>query len=113
MLQLSLDGRRLYVTTSLYSVWDEQFYPKLPTYVMCRLGDRCIFFVFRSGGTMLQIDVDNSGLHLNEHFLVDFGKIADGPFLAHEMRYPNGDCTSDIWLCETSNAAKEAIKLIE
>ena len=29
MLQLSLDGRRLYVTTSLYSKWDEQFYPKL------------------------------------------------------------------------------------
>jgi selenium-binding protein 1 len=27
MLQLSLDGRRLYVTTSLYSVWDRQFYP--------------------------------------------------------------------------------------
>uniref|UniRef100_A0A915M3U2 Methanethiol oxidase n=1 Tax=Meloidogyne javanica TaxID=6303 RepID=A0A915M3U2_MELJA len=29
MLQLSLDGRRLYVTNSLYSVWDKQFYPKL------------------------------------------------------------------------------------
>lgn len=29
MLQLSLDGRRLYVTTSLYSVWDNQFYPDL------------------------------------------------------------------------------------
>lgn len=32
MLQLSLDGRRLYVTNSLYSIWDKQFYPK-----MCRL----------------------------------------------------------------------------
>ena len=29
MLQLSLDGKRLYVTTSLYSVWDKQFYPDL------------------------------------------------------------------------------------
>lgn len=29
MLQLSLDGRRLYVTNSLYSVWDAQFYPEL------------------------------------------------------------------------------------
>ena len=29
MIQLSLDGNRLYVTTSLYSVWDNQFYPKL------------------------------------------------------------------------------------
>ena len=29
MIQLSLDGKRLYVTTSLFSVWDQQFYPDL------------------------------------------------------------------------------------
>ena len=29
MIQLSLDGKRLYVTTSLYSTWDNQFYPDL------------------------------------------------------------------------------------
>ena len=29
MIQLSLDGKRLYVTTSLYSQWDNQFYPNL------------------------------------------------------------------------------------
>lgn len=29
MLQLSLDGLRLYVTTSLYSGWDQQFYPDM------------------------------------------------------------------------------------
>ena len=29
MLQLSLDGKRLFVTTSLYSVWDKQFYPEM------------------------------------------------------------------------------------
>ena len=29
MLQLSLDGRRLYVTNSLLSPWDRQFYPDL------------------------------------------------------------------------------------
>ena len=29
MLQLSFDGRRLYVTNSLYSTWDNQFYPGL------------------------------------------------------------------------------------
>ena len=29
MLQLSLDGRRLYVTTSLFSGWDKQFYPDM------------------------------------------------------------------------------------
>ena len=29
MIQLSLDGRRLYVTNSLFSIWDKQFYPDL------------------------------------------------------------------------------------
>lgn len=29
MIQLSLDGKRLYVTSSLYSAWDKQFYPDL------------------------------------------------------------------------------------
>ena len=29
MMQLSLDGRRIYVTGSLLSVWDKQFYPKM------------------------------------------------------------------------------------
>uniref|UniRef100_A0AAQ5YD12 Methanethiol oxidase n=1 Tax=Amphiprion ocellaris TaxID=80972 RepID=A0AAQ5YD12_AMPOC len=84
MLQLSLDGRRLYVTTSLFSGWDKQFYPDM----------------IREGSVMMQIDVDtvNGGLSLNENFLVDFGKEPDGPALAHELRYPGGDCTSDIWL---------------
>ena len=27
MLQLSLDGRRLYATTALFKPWDKQFYP--------------------------------------------------------------------------------------
>ncbi|EFN58621.1 hypothetical protein CHLNCDRAFT_140840 [Chlorella variabilis] len=30
MIQLSLDGRRLYVTNSLFSPWDHQFYPDMP-----------------------------------------------------------------------------------
>ena len=29
MIQLSLDGKRLYVTTSLFSSWDKQFYPNM------------------------------------------------------------------------------------
>ncbi|XP_076746517.1 methanethiol oxidase-like isoform X1 [Maylandia zebra] len=84
MLQLSLDGRRLYTTTSLYSGWDKQFYPDM----------------IREGSVMMQINVDtvDGGLALNEDFLVDFGKEPDGPVLAHELRYPGGDCTSDIWL---------------
>uniref|UniRef100_A0A4W5K3S7 Methanethiol oxidase n=1 Tax=Hucho hucho TaxID=62062 RepID=A0A4W5K3S7_9TELE len=73
MLQLSLDGKRLY-----------QFYPEM----------------IKEDSVMRQIDVDtaNGGLKVNENFLVDFGKEPNGPALAHELRYPGGDCTSDIWL---------------
>jgi selenium-binding protein 1 len=84
MLQLSLDGKRLYVTNSLYSVWDNQFYPDLA----------------KSGSYILQVDCDtvNGGLTINQNFYVDFSKEPAGPARAHEMRYPGGDCTSDIWV---------------
>ncbi|OWK49706.1 Selenium-binding protein 1 [Lonchura striata] len=84
MLQLSLDGRRLYVSTSLFSAWDRQFYPDL----------------IKEGSVLLQLDVDTErgGLAVNPEFLLDFGKEPGGPCLAHEVRYPGGDCTSDIWL---------------
>lgn len=51
---------------------------------------------------LLQIDVDTAegGLTLNPDFLVDFGDEPDGPVLAHEVRYPGGDCTSDIYLAK-------------
>ncbi len=60
----------------------------------------CVLFLLREGSVMMQIDVDTykGGLKLNENFLVDFGAEPDGPALAHELRYPGGDCTSDIWL---------------
>jgi selenium-binding protein 1 len=84
MLQLSLDGKRLYVTSSLLSSWDNQFYPEL--------GKR--------GSYLLQIDcnTESGGLAINEDFFVDFGQEPNGPARAHEMRYPGGDCTSDIWV---------------
>ncbi len=84
MIQLSLDGKRLYVTSSLFSTWDNQFYPDMA----------------KAGSFMLQIDCDSEkgGLAINQNFLVDFGKEPGGPARAHEMRYPGGDCTSDIWL---------------
>jgi methanethiol oxidase len=83
MLQLSLDGKRLYVTNSLFSSWDNQFYPPIG----------------KQGSYMLQVDCDTQkgGLRLNERFHVDFGKEPDGPVRAHEMRFPAGDSTSDIW----------------
>ena len=42
---------------------------------------------------------------LDEKFYVGFGVedgLKDGPYRAHEMRYPGGDCTSDIWLSDDS-----------
>jgi len=45
-----------------------------------------------------KVDNENGGLQLDPDFMVDFGKEPDGPVLAHEVRYPGGDCTSDIWL---------------
>ncbi len=50
--------------------------------------------------TCWQIDCDTEkgGMTLNERFLVDFGREPDGPARAHEIRFPNGDSTSDIWM---------------
>lgn len=72
MMQLSLDGKRLYVTSSLFSPWDKQFYPE----------------TIKHGSFMVKLDVDtvDGGMKLDEGFLVDFGEGADGPILAHELR---------------------------
>ncbi|XP_016159465.1 PREDICTED: selenium-binding protein 1, partial [Ficedula albicollis] len=80
-LQLSLDGKRLYVTNSFYSTWDRQFYPSL----------------IKEGSVLLQLDVDTDkgGLAVNKNFLVDFGKEPHGPCLAHAVRFPGGDCKSE------------------
>jgi selenium-binding protein 1 len=84
MLQLSLDGKRLYVTNSLFSSWDNQFYPDIA----------------KHGSYLVQIDcdTDRGGLSLNEDFHVDFGREPHGAARAHEIRFPGGDCTSDIWV---------------
>lgn len=83
MLQLSIDGKRLYVTTSLFSVWDSQFYPEL----------------YKKGACLLQIDVDTrkGGMKVNKNFLVNFGEEPRGPALAHEVRWPGIDSSSDIF----------------
>ncbi|HUG17215.1 MAG TPA: selenium-binding protein SBP56-related protein [Thermomicrobiales bacterium] len=74
MLQLSMDGRRLYLTNSLYSVWDNQFYPDLQSW-------------------MLKIDCDpNGGMTIDESFYVDFGTAR-----GHEIHLPGGDCTTEIF----------------
>ena len=83
MLQLSLDGKRLYATNSLYSPWDNQFYPGIK----------------EQGSWLVQIDCDTAagGMEVNPKFFVDFGREPLGPARAHEMRFPGGDSTSDIW----------------
>ena len=83
MLQLSLDGERLYWTTSLFSSLDNQFYPEEA----------------ERGSVMLKADVNprRGTMSLDEEFLVDFGDLPAGPARAHEIRWPDGDCTSDVW----------------
>ena len=47
----------------------------------------------------MQFDCNPDGsLTVNENFLVDFGKEPTGAVRAHEIRFPGGDCTSDIWV---------------
>ncbi|CAD5233945.1 unnamed protein product [Bursaphelenchus xylophilus] len=84
MIQLSLDGRRLYITNSLYSVWDKQFYPDMS----------------KKGGQLIKadIDIEHGGMKIDPKFIVDFGSLEDGPYGPHDMRYPGGDCTSDIFV---------------
>jgi len=42
---------------------------------------------------------------VNSKFLIDFGLEPNGPVLAHECRYPGGDCSSDIWLADESDSS--------
>jgi selenium-binding protein 1 len=79
MLQLSLDGRRLYVTNSLYSSWDDQFYPELRSW-------------------LLKVDVDpDGGMEVDPDFFVDLHGRPAGPARAHEVRLEGGDCTTEIF----------------
>ena len=79
MIQLSYDGRRLYVSNSLYSTWDNQFYPELRSW-------------------LLRINCDpNGGMEIDRDFFVDFHDRPDGPARAHEMRLQGGDCTTEIF----------------
>jgi len=84
MYQLSLDGKRMYVSTSRVSTWENQFYSEIRT----------------KGGVklMLDWDVQNGGMKSNEDFVVNCGNGPNDPCRCHESRYPGGDCTSDIWL---------------
>jgi selenium-binding protein 1 len=73
MVEISRDGRRVYVTNSLYVSWDEQFYPD---------GIR---------GWVAKLDADPAGgLRTDPSFFVEFGE--ERP---HQVRLQGGDASSD------------------
>jgi selenium-binding protein 1 len=79
MLQVSLDGNRVYVSNSLYSTWDNQFYPDLK-------------------GWLVKLDRQEDGsFALDPDFYVDFTKLPGGPARPHEIHIPGGDCTTEIF----------------
>jgi selenium-binding protein 1 len=79
MLQLSLDGRRLYVSNSLYSTWDNQFYPGLRSW-------------------LLRVNCDpNGGMEIDPDFFLDLHERPGGAARAHEVRLQGGDCTTEIF----------------
>jgi methanethiol oxidase len=72
MVEISRDGRRVYVTNSLYSTWDDQFYPGLR-------------------GWMAKIDVNpEGGMELDPNFFIDFGDTRP-----HQVRLEGGDASTD------------------
>jgi selenium-binding protein 1 len=79
MIQLSMDGRRLYVTNSLYSTWDDQFYPGLRSWLM-------------------RVNCSpEGGMEVDPGFFVDLHDRPGGPARAHEVRLQGGDCTTEIF----------------
>jgi selenium-binding protein 1 len=73
MIEISRDGKRVYLTNSLYLSWDAQFYPE---------GIR---------GWLAKLDVGaNGGLTPDPNFLVEFGD--ERP---HQVRLQGGDASSD------------------
>jgi selenium-binding protein 1 len=74
MLEISRDGERVYFTNSLYSTWDDQFYPDgVP-------------------GAMVKVNVDAAGaMALHEKSWVEF----PSGYRAHQIRLEGGDCSTD------------------
>lgn len=73
MVEVSRDGRRVYVTNSLYAAWDPIFYPD---------GIR---------GWMVKLDADpQGGLKADSNFFVEFGD-----YRPHQVRLEGGDASSD------------------
>jgi methanethiol oxidase len=79
MVNASLDGNRVYVTNSLFSTWDNQFYPDIR-------------------GWLVKLEKQDDGTFaLDPDFFVDFTKLDTGPARPHEIHLPAGDCTTEIF----------------
>ena len=73
MVEVSRDGRRVYVTNALYTSWDDQFYPD------------------GINGWAVKLDVPaEGGMRLDPDFFVDFGDQRP-----HQIRLQGGDASSD------------------
>ncbi len=79
MIRLSLDGKRLYVTNSLLSTWDDT---ELPKGTKRNTG----YGVF-----LVDVDPENGGMTLNKGFHVDFDSVQKkttvGPARPHMMLF--------------------------
>jgi methanethiol oxidase len=74
MVEVSRDGRRVYLTNSLYSPWDAQFYPD------------------GIQGWMAKVDVEpEGGMRLDPRFLVEMPQ----GIRPHQVRLQGGDASSD------------------
>jgi len=73
MVELSRDGKRLYLTNSLYAAWDEQFYP-----------DGIRTWLVRADA------YEDGGLKFNRDFFV-----TSGTHRFHQVRLEGGDISSD------------------
>ena len=71
MVEISRDGKRVYLTNSLYAAWDAQFYPE------------------GIDGWMVKLDA-NGSLELDPDFFVEFN--GERP---HQVRLQGGDASSD------------------
>jgi selenium-binding protein 1 len=73
MVEVSRDGRRVFLTNGLYSTWDDQFYPD------------------RLQGWMVQVDASpDGGLDLDPDFFVYTGEMR-----LHQVRLEGGDASTD------------------
>ena len=76
MVEVSRDGRRVYLTNSLYRAWDSQFYPD---------GIR---------GWMVKCDAAAAGgLKLDAEFFLPF----EPGYRPHQVRLQGGDSSSDTY----------------